>query len=165
MLILLITHLPNSCSQSHSHALSSLLSTMMSDNTHFHSVYTHVPILTKDNYPLWALRIKAYLTLNDHGCVIHCETVGLVEVDPTVPAPQDTGYDTWVKSKQVAISLIISTAADLHFEFCHAHERSPAWDLWCAIKNCHIVQDASLRYDTWMGLLPSARHLARHIVT
>lgn len=124
----------------------------MSDDTHARSAYAHVPTLTKDNYPLWALRVKAYLAPNDHGRVICREFVGLVEVDPIAPSPQDAGYDAWVKSEQVASGLIIGTAADLHFEICHAHERSPAWDLWVAIENCHIVQDASLRYDAWMGL-------------
>ena len=55
----------------------------MSDD--LRSAYAHVPILTKDNCPLWALKVKAYLAPNDHVRVIRRTVVEGVEVDPEPP--------------------------------------------------------------------------------
>ena len=48
---------------------------------------------------------------------------------------------------------MIGTTANPHFELCHAHERGRTWDLWRAIEDYHVLQDASLRYEAWMVLL------------
>src|SRR5258706_4619787 len=116
------------------------------------SAYAHVPVLTRENYPLWALKVKAYLAPNDHVRVIRREIVGNAEIDPAPPDKDNTDYDKWVKSEQMALGLIISTASNLHFEICHTFERGPAWSLWHAIKDSHMLQDANLWYEAWMAL-------------
>ena len=124
----------------------------MSNNLHF--AYVHVPILTKDNYPLWALKVKAYLALNDHVHVICCTIVEGIEVDPKPPEGDDVNAKLvlWIKSNQVTLGLMIGTATDLHFELCHVHEGGQAWGLWHAIKDIHVLQDTSLCYEVWMAL-------------
>jgi len=114
------------------------------------SSYAHIPILVKDNYPAWALKVKAYLAPNDHVRVIRHEVLeDGSEVDPTPPDADDDpeASKAWKKSEEVALGLMIGTATDLHFELCHAHERGRAWSLWCTIEEYHVLQDVSLRFD------------------
>ena len=52
----------------------------------------HVPILTQDNYPRWALKVKLYLAPNDHDRVIRRMT----------PRPLEDDADElewWIKSE------------------------------------------------------------------
>jgi hypothetical protein len=122
----------------------------MSDK--LHSTYAHVPILVKDNYSVWALKVKAYLALNNHVCVIWCQVLtDGTQGDPTPPEDANN-FQRWNKSKRVALGLIISTATDLNFKLCHAHETGRTWDLWHTIKDCHVLQDVSLWYEAWMML-------------
>ena len=117
------------------------------------SSYAHVPILSKTNYQNWALKVKAYLAPNRHVRVLRRTVVEGVETDPSPPDPDDVDeFDSWMKSEQVALGIMIATATDLHFEICHTYECGPAWGLWRAIEECHVVEDASLRYDAWMDL-------------
>lgn len=95
----------------------------MSDESR--SAYAHVPILTKDNYQQWALKVKAFLGTNDHVRVIRRMIVGLVEVDPIAPDPADASYEKWVKSEQVALSLIITDRSDRH-QSCNVDIMSPS---------------------------------------
>lgn len=92
------------------------------------SAYANVPILTKDNYGIWALKVRAYLAPNDHVRVIQRTLLDDGSyTDPTPPEDPDDLKD-WIKSERVALGLIIGTASDLHFELCHARERGPAWE-------------------------------------
>ena len=104
---------------------------------------------------MWALRVKAFLSTNDHARVNRRNLVDGTEVDPVAPDPDDVEDDSrrWVKSEQVALGLMIGTTSGLHFEFCHTFERGPAWRLCRAIGDSHILRDSSsLRYDAWMSL-------------
>ena len=83
------------------------------------AAFAHVAILTNDNYPLWALKINAFLPTNYHARVIRRQSVDGAEVDPEVNAE----YEKWTKSEQVALGLMIDTGTDLHFELCHTYER------------------------------------------
>ena len=47
---------------------------------------------------------------------------------------------------------MIRTAADLLFELCQAHEVGRAWDLWCSIRDSHVLQVASPRSESWVLL-------------
>jgi hypothetical protein len=116
------------------------------------SAYAHVPILVKDNYPVWALKVKAYLAPNDHVRVIRRQVLDDGTQGGPMPPEDADDLERWNKSECVALGLIIGTATDLHFELCHAHETGCAWDLWRAIEDCHVLQDASLRYEAWMML-------------
>jgi hypothetical protein len=114
--------------------------------------YSHVPILTKDNYPKWQLSVKAYLTPGDHVRVIRRtkDTSGTL-LDPV--APTDAAeLEKWTRSERHAMGVIMGTATDLHYELISKHEGGGVWPLWKAIEGQHVTLDASLRHEAWMQL-------------
>ena len=122
-----------------------------SDNTP-HS-YSHVPILTKDNYGSWQLSIRAYLTPNKHMHVIlHKKDSASMLHDPVAPTDA-VKKERWEQSEAHAMGVIMGTAADLHFELISKHAEGAVWPLWKAIKDKHILKDASLCHEAWMHLL------------
>ena len=117
------------------------------------SLYAHILILSKTNYQNWALKVKAYLAPNRHVRVLCRTIVEGVEIDPSPPDPDDEDeFNSWMKSEQVTLGIMIATATDLHFEICHSYKCGLAWGLWHAVEECHVVEDASLCYNTWMDL-------------
>jgi len=119
--------------------------------------YSHVPVLTKENYLKWQLSVKAHLTPGNHVRVIRRTrdaSGGLV--DPVAPTDV-TEAEKWIRSERHAMGVIMGTAADLHYELLSKHEHSGVWPLWEAIEAQHVSLDASLRHEAWMQLLGTRR--------
>ena len=114
--------------------------------------YSHVPILTKDNYLKWQLSVKAHLTPGDHVRVIRrTKDASGNLVDPVTPTDA-TELEKWTRSESYAMGVIMGTANDLHYEIISQHEGGAVWPLWKAIETQHVVLDASLRHEAWMQL-------------
>jgi len=119
--------------------------------------YSHIPILTKENYLKWQLSVKAHLTPGNHVCVIRRtrDTSGGL-VDPVAPTDV-TKAEKWIRSEQHAMGVIMGTTANLHYKLLSKHEHGSVWPLWKAIEAQHISLDASLHHEAWMQLLSTRR--------
>jgi len=86
--------------------------------------FSDVPVFTKDNYAKWQLCVKAYLTPNDHVCVIKRtkDSTGAL-IDPVAPTSVDE-LVRWTTSEQHTMGVIMGTATDLHFELLSRHKYS-----------------------------------------
>jgi transposase InsO family protein len=136
----------------HSSLSSSFSICIMSTSEDSRSGYAHVPVLTKDNFPRWQLGVRAFLTPNGHVHIIKRkkQTDGRM-TDPV--APTDAAeLESWEKSKQVAMGVLMATANGLHYKLVCRHEEDRAWVLWSAIEAYHVQQDACLRHEAWMLL-------------
>ena len=119
--------------------------------------YSHVPVLTKENYLKWQLAVKAHLTPGGHVRIIRRTkdaSGGLV--DPVAPTDA-TGAEKWTRSEQHAMGVIMGTAAELHYELLSKHEHDSVWPLWKAIEAQHVSLDVSFRHEAWMQLLGTRR--------
>jgi transposase InsO family protein len=115
--------------------------------------YSHIPVLTRDNYLKWQLCVKAYLMPGDHIRVIkHTKTATGVLADP-VPLADPAELERWNRSEWIAMGVVMGTANDQHLELIHKHEEGSVWALWKAIEAHHVQCDASLHHEVWMQLL------------
>jgi len=91
--------------------------------------YSHIPVLTKENYLKWQLSVKAHLTPGNHVRVIRCmrDANGNL-VDPVAPTDV-AGAEKWIRSEQHVMGIIMGTAADLHYELLSKHEHGGVWPL------------------------------------
>jgi hypothetical protein len=124
----------------------------MSTSEDLRSGYAHVPVLTKDNFPRWQLSVRAFLTPNGHVCIIKHkkQTDGMMT---NLVAPTDAAkLESWEKSKQVAMGVLMATTNGLHYKLICRHEEDCTWVLWSAIEAYHVQQDACLRHEAWMLL-------------
>jgi hypothetical protein len=114
--------------------------------------YSHVPALTRENYPKWQLSVKAYLTPGDHVRVIRRtkDTSGNL-LDP-VALINVIELEKWNWSEWRTLGVIMGTATDLHYKLLSKHKHGGVWPLWKAIKAQHISHDASLHHKAWMQL-------------
>ena len=114
--------------------------------------YSHVPILTKENYPKWQLTVKAFLTPGDHVRVIRrTKDASGVLHDPVEPTDA-ADLERWMRAERHAMGVIMGTASDLHYEILTRYEHGRVWPLWKAIETQHVSHDASLRHEAWMQL-------------
>jgi hypothetical protein len=60
--------------------------------------------------------------------------------------------ESWEKSEQVAMGVLMATANGLHYELICRHKEDCAWVLWLVIEAYHVQQDACLRHKAWMLL-------------
>ena len=119
--------------------------------------YSHIPVLTKENYLKWQLAVKAHLTPGGHVHVIrHTKDASGDLVDPVAPADA-TGAEKWTRSEQHTMGIIMGTTADLHYELLSKHEHGSVWPLWKAIEAQHVSLDTSLCHEAWMQLLGTRR--------
>jgi hypothetical protein len=137
-------------SQSATSSPQALSQTVISKDTP-HS-YSHIPALTRENYPKWQLSIKAYLTPGDHVHVIRCmkDTSGNL-LDPVAPT-NAIELEKWNQSERHVLGVIMGTTTDLHYKLLSKHQHGGVWPLWKAIEAQHISHDASLCHEARMQL-------------
>jgi len=114
--------------------------------------YSHVPILTKENYPKWQLTVKAFLTPGDHVRVIRCTKDASGVLHDPVDSTDAADLERWMRAERHAMGVIMGTASDLHYEILTRYEHGRVWPLWKAIETQHVSHDASLRHEAWMQL-------------
>jgi hypothetical protein len=124
---------------------------VMLDNTP--CSYSHVPVLTRDNYLKWQLCVKAFLTPGDHVHVIKCMKTATGTLVDLVALADPAELERWNRSEQIAMGVVMGTTNDQHLELIHKHEEGSIWALWKAIKVHHVQCDASLWHEAWMQLL------------
>lgn len=114
--------------------------------------YSHLPILSRENYRMWRMAVKAFLTPYDHVRVItRVRDASGALVDPTRPTDA-AELKAWETSEGIAMGVIISTSYDLHIDLVAEHEDGRALDLWKAIEARHANTDSIYRHQAWMLL-------------
>ena len=143
---------PASTSQTNTSA-SSVTTVMPSDVTsHSRTGYAHIPILMKHNFLEWQVGIRAYLRPGKHLHVIKAGVDANSAAIALTP-PMDTALlEQWETSNEIAMGIIVATASKMHLELVSRLEDGAAWDLWTAIKGCHLSSNTSLRREAWVQL-------------
>lgn len=114
--------------------------------------YSHLPMLSKDNYQGWQMAVKAFLTPFDHVRVlIRTRGPNGNLVDPVRPTDA-TELKAWECSEGIAMGIIAGTSYIQHPNLVASHEGGSVLALWKAIEAQHTNNDSSLRHQTWCQL-------------
>ena len=123
------------------------------DHTRTLSSYGHLPMLGWDNYQLWQIAIKAFLTPYEHVHVLTCvQDVSGGWVDPAPPT-DTAGVLAWRQSKGIAMGVVASTIYQMHSDLIAHHKGGSVLTLWKDIEKLHIQRDVSIRHEAWTSLL------------
>ena len=115
-----------------------------SDTSHSRARYAHVPILTKYNFLEWQVGIRAYLRPRKHLQVIKAGVDANGVATTPVPPTDAVLLEKWELSEEIVMGVIVATALKMHLELVSKLEDGSAWNLWSAIKGCHLSSDMSL---------------------
>ena len=123
--------------------------TMSSDSMHTLGSYSHLPMLTRDNYQKWRMAVRAFLTPYDHVRVISSSRDAAGNLSDPVCPTNAAELKAWETSEGIAMGIVSGTTYDLHADLVASHEGGHVLDLWKAIEGQHTTNDLSLRHQAW----------------